>query len=82
MQIIVNHRRAVTHLSCHWPGSVHDSRVLHESFIQDILDRNVLGKYFLVGDAGYSCQYNLPYPRYPVKPTDDEKYFNKCLAHT
>ena len=58
--------------------------MLSESYIQDVLDRNILGKYYLVGDAGYSCQYNLltPYPRYLVKPTEEEKYFNKCLART
>ena len=83
-QLIVNHCGAVTHLLCRWPGSIHDSRVLNESFIQEVLDRNVLGKYYLHGDAGYSCQYNLlmPYPKFPKKLTEEEKHFNKCLSKT
>ena len=83
-QLVVNHHGAVTHLSCCWPGSVHDSRVLNESFLQEVLDQNVLGKYYLLGDAGYSCQYNLltPYPRFPKKLTEEEKHYNKCLSKT
>ena len=83
-QLVVNHRGAITHLSCRWPGSAHDSRVLQESFLQDVLDRNVLGKYYLLGDSGYTCQYNLltPYPNYPRKLDEQQKYFNKCLSRT
>ena len=84
VQLIVNHQGAITHLSCRWPGSVHDSRVLSESYMQDMLDANILGQYYLLGDSGYSCQYNLltPYPNYPVKLTEEEKYYNKALSRT
>ena len=63
-QVICNHRGAITHLSACWPGSIHDSRILQESFIQDVLDSHMLGKYYLLGDAGYAYQTNLltPYP--------------------
>ena len=84
-QIIVNHRGAITHLSCRWPGSVADSRVLNESFVQDVLDRNILGKYYLLGDSGYSCQYNLltPYTkRQKTELSEEQKWFNKCLSRT
>ena len=83
-QLVVNHRGAVTHLSCRWPGSVHDSRVLSESYLQDVLDRNVLGKYYLLGDSGYSCQYSLltPYARFPRALSEEQKYYNKCLSKT
>ena len=83
-QLVVNHRGAITFLSCRWPGSVHDSRALQESFLQDVLDRNVLGKYYILADSGYSCQYNLltPYPTFPCKPTEEQQYFNKCLSRT
>ena len=50
---VVNHRGAITYLSSRWPGSVADSRVLQESFLQDVLDCNLLGEYYLIGDAGY-----------------------------
>lgn len=61
-QIVVNHRGAITHLSCRWPGSVHDSRILQESCLQGVLDRHMLGRYFLLGDTGYHCQTNLITP--------------------
>ena len=52
------------HLHILVPGSVHDSRILQESFMQDVLDTHMLGKYYLLRDAGYACQTNLltPYP--------------------
>ena len=35
---IVNHQGAITHLSSRWPGSLHDSRILQESSLQEVLD--------------------------------------------
>ena len=84
-QIVVNHRGAIVHLLCQWPGSVTDSRVLNESFLQDLLDRNILGRYYLLGDSGYACQYNLitPYSGHLQRDlTEEEKWFNKCLSRT
>ena len=85
VSLIVNHRGAITFLSCRWPGSVHDSRVLQESSIQEVLDTYQLGKYYLLGDTGYGCQYNLitPYPKVPgLGLTADQKFFNKCHSQT
>ena len=61
---VVNHRGAVTYLSARWPGAVHDSRVPQESFLQDVLDWNLLGENYLIADQGYHLQRNLlmPYP--------------------
>ena len=59
--------------------------MLNESYLQDVLDRNILGKYYLLGDSGYSCQYNLitPYTAHLQRElTEEEKYFNKCLSKT
>ena len=83
-QIVVNHRGAITHLSARFPGGTHDSRLLQESYLQDVLDRNILGQYYLIGDQGYKCQTNLiaPYSTWPYKPMEEEAYFNKCLAKT
>ena len=69
-QVVVNHRGVISHLSCRWPGSLHDSRVLQESNLQSVLDRYLLGEYYLLGDSGYACQTNLFTP-YPVE--SDEK---------
>ena len=85
VSMIVNHRGAITFLSCRWPGSVHDSRVLQESSIQEVLDTFQLGKYYLLGDTGYGCQYNLitPYPKVPgLGLTPEQKFFNKCHSQT
>ena len=83
-QVVVNHRGAFTHISARFPGGTHDSRVLQESYLQDVLDRNILGQYYLLGDQGYKCQTNLitPYSTWPHKPSDEEAYFNECLAKT
>ena len=71
-QAIVNHLGHITHISAQWPGSVHGSRILQESYIQDVLDANMLGKYYLIGDAGYACQLNLLTP-YTQPQVNDEK---------
>ena len=60
--LVVNHHGAITFMSCQWPGSVHDSRALQESYLQDVLDRHLLGKKYLLGDKGYACQSNLLTP--------------------
>ena len=81
--VVVNHRGALTYVSARWPGSVHDSRVLQETFLQDVLDRNLLGQYYLIGDQGYRLQGNLlmPYPRSGVL-TEQQIYYNECLSKT
>ena len=60
--LVVNHRGAITFMSCRWPGNVLDSRALQESYLQDVLDRLLLGKHYLLGDKGYACQSNLLTP--------------------
>ena len=62
IQAVVNHRGFITQYSARWPGSVHDSRILNESSLQRVLDQNLLGKYYLIGDLGYKCQSNLLTP--------------------
>ena len=81
--LVVNHRGAITYLSTRWAGSAHDSRVLQESFLQDVLDRNLLGEYYLIGDQGYQLQTNLltPYPRSDPL-TEQQIYYNDCLSKT
>lgn len=61
-QITCNHRGAITHISCKWPGSTNDKRVLQMSSLQPILDRYILRDKYLLADAGYTCQANLITP--------------------
>ena len=64
MQMAINHRGFVTNYSVRWLGSVHDTCILKESDLQQVLDQHLLGKYYLIRDSGYKCQSNLltPYP--------------------
>ena len=57
-QLVVNHRGMITYLSACWPGSVHDSHVLQESYLQDVLDEHLLGAYYLTGKY---FMHNLKY---------------------
>ena len=75
VQMVVNHRGAITNLSAHWPGSVHDLRVLQESDLYHVLTQHMLGNKFLLGDSGYQCMSNLLTP-YPVDDTEEKEYFN------
>ena len=71
VQIVVNHCGAITHLSSRWPGSLHDSCILQESSLHEVLDSHKLGPHFLIGDSGYVCQSNLLTP-YPVDDTEEK----------
>ena len=81
VQAVVNHRGAITHLSPRWPGSVHDTRILKESDMQQVLDQHLLGNKYLVGDQGYRCQANLLSP-YPTEETAKKEHFNIALSQT
>ena len=75
---VVNHRGAITFLSSRWPGSVHDSHVLQETFLQDMLDRNLLDEYYLLGDSEKLIN-TLPKIRGTETP---QVYYNECLSKT
>ena len=70
-QIMVNHRGAISHLSCRWPGSLHDIRIFQESHLQEVMDLGLLGHRYLLGDSGYQLQSNLMIPYW--QPDTDEK---------
>ena len=72
VQIVVNHRGFITNYSVRWPGSVHDSRILKESDLQQVLDQRIMGKYYLIGDQGYKCQANLLSP-YATEETEQKE---------
>ena len=80
---VANHCGAISYLSARWPGSVHNSHMLQETYLQDVLDRNLLGEYYLLGDQGYKLQRNLltPYPKSQAV-TPPTIYYNECLSKT
>ena len=81
IQAVVNHRGAFTNLVYRWPGSVHDTRILKESDLQQVPDLHLMGKYYLLGDQGYKCQTNLLTP-YPTEESDEKEYYNLMLSKT
>ena len=81
VQAIVNHQGAFTNLISRWPGSIHDTRVLKESDLQQVLDLHMMGKYYLLGDQGYKCQANLLTP-YATEETDEKEHYNLILSKT
>ena len=81
VQAIVNHRGALTNLVSRWPGSMHDTRILRESDMQQVLDLHLMGKYYLLGDQGYKCQSNLLTP-YPTKESEKKEHYNISLSKT
>ena len=49
-KLVVNHQGAITNVVARWPGSVHNSHLLKESYLQRALENHMLGEYFLIGD--------------------------------
>ena len=80
---VANHRGVITYLSARWPGGVHNSQVLQESFLQDVLDRNLLGEHYIIADQGFHLQRKLltPFPRSDLL-TPPQIYYNDCLKNS
>ena len=72
VQMVCNHRGAITNLCCRWPGSANDYRILKESPLWSVVEDSLLGNKFILGDAGYKCHENLITP-YPVDDTDEKE---------
>ena len=64
-----------------WPGSIHNTQILKESDLQQVLDQHLLGNKYLVGDQGNKCQANLQSP-YPTEETAKKEHFNISLSQT
>ena len=60
---------------------MHDTRILKESDLQQVLDMHLLGKYYLLGDQGYKCQANLLTP-YPTEDNEKKEHYNISLSKT
>ena len=69
--LVVNHRGTITFQSSQWPGSTHNSHVLQESSLQEVLDQKLLHHFYIIGDKGYTCQTNL-LTLYPFPDNDME----------
>ncbi len=55
VQVVVDNRCCFTQINAQWPGSTHDSRVLRESRLADVFERQRpgQGEGYLLGDTGY-----------------------------
>ena len=64
-----------------WPGSVHDSRVLHNSTVYNTAANKFRGKTHLLGDGAYPLQTWLMTPyRDNGHLTADKTFFNYVLS--
>ncbi|XP_071497397.1 putative nuclease HARBI1 [Diadema antillarum] len=75
VQVVLDADAKIINLNAQWPGSVHDSRVLRESGLQEVLQDS---EGHLLGDSGYPLKCWLLTPI--ARPSDDaEERYN--LAH-
>ncbi|KAI2650859.1 hypothetical protein H4Q32_028182 [Labeo rohita] len=78
VQIICDAAHIITNVEAKWPGSVHDSRIYHESTLSNTLQSGEIDG-FLLGDRGYPCQPTLLTP-YPEPEQGPQQRFN--VAHS
>lgn len=75
VQAICDSTGRFMNVDCSWPGSVHDSRIWHNSGIKEMMQANRFGA-LLIGDEGYGISPYMMTPyRKPVQP--HEKIYNK-----
>ncbi|XP_041645242.1 putative nuclease HARBI1 isoform X2 [Cheilinus undulatus] len=77
VQIICDAAHVITNVEAKWPGSVHDSRIFHESALSSRLENGEFDG-LLLGDMGYPCQPTLLTP-YPDPDSGPQQRFN--VAH-
>uniref|UniRef100_A0A8C9ZXZ5 Harbinger transposase derived 2 n=1 Tax=Sander lucioperca TaxID=283035 RepID=A0A8C9ZXZ5_SANLU len=80
LQMTCDHECMITSLDSKWPGSVHDSRIFHESMLCQRFEEGLFDG-LLVGDRGYACQRFLLTP-YPDPQTGPQNRFNVALSKT
>ncbi|VEN53371.1 unnamed protein product [Callosobruchus maculatus] len=61
MQAVCDHRRKIIDLFVGYPGSVHDSRVFHNSPLKLSLEQKC-APYYLLADSGYPLQKHVLTP--------------------
>ncbi|KAK3550107.1 hypothetical protein QTP86_020666 [Hemibagrus guttatus] len=70
----------ITNVEVKWPGSVHDSRIYHESTLSNKLECGEIDG-FLLGDKGYPCKPTLMTP-YPEPEPGPQQRFNVAHCRT
>uniref|UniRef100_A0A8C9XBY9 Harbinger transposase derived 2 n=1 Tax=Sander lucioperca TaxID=283035 RepID=A0A8C9XBY9_SANLU len=80
VQMTCDHECMITSLDSKWPGSVHNSRIFHESMLCQRFEEGLFDG-LLVGDRGYACQRFLLTP-YPDPQTGPQNRFNVALSKT
>ncbi|XP_034530090.1 putative nuclease HARBI1 [Notolabrus celidotus] len=80
VQIICDAAYIISNVEAKWPGSVHDSRMHHESNLSNRLQRGEFDG-LLLGDRGYPCQPRLLTP-YPDPEPGPQQNFNRAHCRT
>ncbi|KAJ8931484.1 hypothetical protein NQ314_015596 [Rhamnusium bicolor] len=69
-QVVCDHKQRIRDIFVGYPGSVHDSRVLRSSPLNETLPEKC-GDSYILGDSGYPCLKNL------LTPFRDNGYLTK-----
>lgn len=76
VQTICNSQLMIRSIVARWPGSTHDSMILHHSLIKKRLDAGEFGDGVIVTDSGYAIEGRIIIPMLnPV--TEAENVFNE-----
>ena len=62
-QTVVSADLSIQNVVARWPGSTHDSTILANSTLPELMQNPILQHYHLIGDSGYPCR---PYIMTPL----------------
>jgi hypothetical protein len=80
VQVVFDAFDKITDVVARWPGSTHDSRILQESGLKQLMEGGHLppGQYHILGDSGYPCKTWLLTPYLNPQPGSQTSY-NRCV---
>ncbi|XP_053372959.1 putative nuclease HARBI1 [Mercenaria mercenaria] len=75
VQVVFDAFDRIEDIVARWPGSTHDSRILHNSGLRQLFERGIVhGGYHLLGDSGYPCRRWLLTPYLNPQPGAQSAY--------
>ncbi|XP_053378584.1 putative nuclease HARBI1 [Mercenaria mercenaria] len=75
VQVVFDAFDRIEDIVARWPGSTHDSRILHNSGLRQLFEKGIVhGGYHLLGDSGYPCRRWLLTPYLNPQPGAQSAY--------
>ena len=66
VQVVCDANYCLLDVVAQWPGSTHDSRILHQSALKQLFERGIVPQgCHMLGDSGYPCMTWLLTPFLP-----------------